>query len=124
MITDWQEFDGGEFLERRVRARVTMDTRLQIYLGKVAFEALGRPEAVKLLFDVGGSRIGVRPVPRGEKTFGVVRRRDGPYGYVRANTFCRYYGIKPEAPIEFKDVGIDTDGIMVLDLKTARRIRR
>ena len=126
MMTDWQEFNGGEFLERRVRPRVTMNAVGEIYFGKTAYEALGKPVAVKLFFDVGGSRIGVKAVPHGEKTFQIVHpiKAKGLYGHARAATFCKYYGIRPEARIEFQDVHVDADGIMVLDLKTARRLRR
>ena len=126
MMTDWQEYNGGEFLERRVRPRVTLNIDGGIYFGTAAYEALGRPEAVKLYFDVSGSRIGVKPVPQGEKTFKIVHPNGSTctYGHARAATFCKYYGIKPEARIEFLDVHIDADGIMVLDLKTARRVRR
>src|SRR5688572_11563709 len=98
MITDWQEFDGGEFLERKMRPRVTLNTSGELYFGKTAYEALGMPEAVKLYFDVSGSRIGVKPVPRGEKTFQIVRpnQSKATYGHARAATFCKHYGIKPE----------------------------
>jgi hypothetical protein len=125
MMTDWQEFDGGEFLERRVRPRVTLNIDGEIYFGKRAYEELGRPEAVKLYFDVAQSRIGVKAVPHGEKTFKIAfPSQSRMYGHARAATFCKYYGIKPEARIEFQDVTIDADGMMVLDLKTARRVRR
>ena len=126
MMTDWQEFQGGEFLERSVRPRVTLNTAGEIYFGKKAYEALGKPEAVKLYFDVGGSRIGVKPVPHGEKTFQIVHANQskGSYGHARAATFCKYYGIRPEARIEFQDVHIDPDGIMVLDLTKAKRVRK
>lgn len=124
MMTDWQEFKGGEHRERYKQMRVTMNIGCEIHLSMRAFAALERPKAVKLFFDVGGSRIGVKAVPAGEKTFEVVRRSEGPFGYIRAMSFCRYYGVKPEATIEFQDVSIEADGIMVLDLKTARRLRR
>jgi hypothetical protein len=105
---------------------VTLNVEGCFYFGRKAFEALGMPEAVKLYFDAGGSRIGVKAAESGEKTFKVVHSdpSNGRYGHLRASTFCRHYGIMPEARIEFQDVNIDPDGIMVLDLKTARRVRR
>lgn len=126
MTTDWQEYEGGQLSERYVRTRVTLNVGGEFYFGRKAFEALGMPEAVKLYFDVGGGRIGVKAVQSGEKTFKVVHSNpaNGVYGHVRAATFCRHYGIKPEGRIEFQDVDIDADGMMVLDLKTARRVRR
>ena len=126
MVTDWQEFEGGQLSERYVRPRVTLNIDGEFYFGRRAFEALGMPEAVKLYFDLGSSRIGVKGVQSGEKTFNVVQSKPskGRYGHLRAATFCKYYGIKPEGRIEFQDVRVDADGMMVLDLKTARRVRR
>lgn len=124
MMTDWQKFTGGEYKERYNRLRVTMNPSCEINLGMRAFEILGKPKAVDLYYDVGGSRIGIKVAMPGEKTFEVVRRSEAPYGRIRGASFCRNYRIRPEATIEFQDVHIDGDGIMVLDLKTARRVRR
>ena len=126
MIADWQEFEGGQVGERYLRTRVTLNVEGCFYIGRKAFEALGMPEAVNLYFDAGGSRVGVKAVPSGEKTFKVVQssQAKGRYGHLRAATFCRHYGIIPEARIEFQDVHIDADGMMVLDLKTVRRVMR
>ena len=63
MLAEWQEFDGGQIGERYLRTRVTLSIDGGFYFGRKAFEALGMPEAVKLYFDVGGNRIGVKPVP-------------------------------------------------------------
>lgn len=123
MMADWQEFKGGEYNERYKTLRVTMNKNGEINLGMRAFERLGRPAAVKLFFDAGGSRIGVKAVPPGEKTFEVVRRTEAHYGMIRGASFCRFYGIRPEGTIVFQDVEMDPDGMMVLDLKMARRLR-
>jgi hypothetical protein len=126
MMADWQEFDGGQMGERYLRTRVTLNAEGCFYFGKKAFEFLGKPDAVKFYFDAGGSRIGVKAVESGENTFTMLHSKPeyGIYGTIRAATFCRHYGVMPEARIEFQDVHIDPDGIMVLDLKTARRVRR
>jgi hypothetical protein len=126
MAIDWQEFEGGQMGERYLRTRVTLNVEGCFYFGKKAFEAIGMPEAVKLYFDAGGSRIGVKAAERDEKTFTMLHSKpeNGRYGILRAATFCRHYKIIPETRIEFQEVHIDQDGIMVLDLKTARRVRR
>ena len=125
MVTDWEEFDGGEYREQKLRMRVTLNASFNLYFGVNAFQVLGRPEAVKLFFDAADSRIGVKAVPPGPKTFRLVRATgEGDYFNARAYTFCKHYGIKPEATIEFQNVEISADGFMVLDLKTARRLRR
>ena len=125
MMTDWQEFKGGEHKTRYKFPRVTMSKSGEIRFGRRALEVLDRPRAVTLYFDVSRSCIGVKPVTPSETSFEMVRREDTSlYAYVRGSSFCKHYGIKPEASIEFVDVEMDADGIMVLDLKTARRLRR
>jgi hypothetical protein len=125
MLAEWQEFEGGQIGERYLRTRVTLSVDGGFYFGRKAFEALGMPEAVKLYFDVGGNRIGVKAAPVGDKTFKIVHSKPlkGRYGHLRATTFCRHYGIMPEGRIEFQDVHVEASGMMVLDLKTAR-VRR
>lgn len=126
MTTVWQKFECGQKGERYVRPRVTLNIDGVFYFGRKAFEALGMPDAVALYFDLDGGRIGVRAGQPGEKTFQMVHSKPskGRYGHLRAATFCRHYGIEPAARVDFQNVHVDADGMMVLDLKTARRMKR
>jgi hypothetical protein len=124
MMNDWQEFNGVAARFRRTRMRVTLTAGKDFYLNRVALEALGKPEAVRYYFDVSRSRIGIKPAPADIEQSVLVRKRDRDYGLVRAAHFCNYYGIKPENSIIFQDAHVDGDGMLVLDLKTARSIRR
>ena len=123
-MNDWQEFNGVAARFRRTRMRVTLTASKDFYLNRVALEALGKPEAVRYYFDVSRSRIGIKPAPVDIEQSVLVRKRDRDYGLVRAAHFCNYYGIKPEESIMFQDAHIDADGMLVLDLKTARRIKQ
>ena len=104
---------------------VTLSRDKDFYINKVALDALGDPEAVRYFFDVGRSWIGIRKEsPEIEQAFPLRKKMKGQGGLVRAAQFCNRYGIHPEVSITFQDVRVDADGMMILDLKTARRIRR
>ena len=82
MMAEWEEFEGGQLSERFVRTRVTLSVDGVFYFGKKAFESLGMPEAVKLYFDAGRSRIGVKPVESGDKTLALKLEEHG-YAWLR-----------------------------------------
>ena len=104
---------------------VTLSKDMDFYINKVALDALGDPEAVRYFFDVGRSWIGIRKEsPEVEQAFPLRKKVKGQGGLVRAAQFCSRYGIRLEDSIAFQDVRIDADGMLILDLKTARRIRR
>ena len=102
---------------------VTLTMEKDFYLNRVVLEALGEPKAVRYFFDVGRSRIGLRAESPEVEQAVLVRPR-GNQALARAGHFCTYYGIRPEGSITFQDVYVDNDGMLVLDLKTARRVRR
>ena len=104
--------------------RVTLTAGKDFYLNRLALEALGKPEAVKYYFDVSRSRIGIKAASPDAEESVLVRKRERDYGLVRAAHFCNYYGIKPEESIVFQDVHTDADGLLILDLKKAARVRR
>ncbi len=125
MISNWTAYEGGEHREKFRKPRVTLNPHKELYLGVKAVDLIGRPKAVRLYFDVAASLIGVMPVKEGtENSFPLHKIGKYTYAFVRAATFCNNFGIRPDARIEFQDVRIDPDGMMVLDLKTARRLRK
>ena len=106
---------------------VTLGKNKDMYFNAKALELLGQPEAVRFLFDTAQRLIGIRKEsPKVEQAFPIKRetRDSGTTGRLQASLFCTAYGIKPDYRIAFHDIHIDADGIMILDLKTATRIRR
>ena len=84
-------------------------------------ELIGSPKAVRFLFDVGLSRIGVRAVDPEEPHSFEVRKEKGTLSIVYGALFCDHMGIRPENTIEFQSVRVDDEGTLLLDLTTARR---
>lgn len=67
-------------------------------LNKAAYDAIGKPEAVQLLFDRQEQLIGLRPAARGDENAYVVRRQERSSTHlVAARTFTNYYDIDTSA---------------------------
>lgn len=124
MMQDWTEFTGTPRKVRMENPRVTLGKYKDIYLNLKAYEALGSPESIRFFYDTARSRIGLRKSsPEDNNAFPVKKEPGrGAGATVHAAYFCNNYGIKPDQTIEFTDITIDANGIMVLDLKTARSV--
>jgi hypothetical protein len=124
MMQDWTEFTGSPREVRRRNPRVTLSKYKDIYLNLKAYEALGRPERIQFFYDTARSRIGLRKSLHEDNNAFPVKKEpgSGSGATVHAAYFCNNYGIRPDRAIEFTNVTIDANGIMVLDLKTARSV--
>ena len=99
---------------------VTLGTKGEIVIVAKAFEKFGEPKAAVLLFDKVNSVIGILPSHRrAENAYPLIAKTNWRPGVVRANRFCRHYGIKFERTIAFNKPEIDGEGIRVLDLKAS-----
>lgn len=124
MMQDWTEFTGAPRKVRMENPRVTLGKYKDIYLNLKAYEALGCPESIRFYYDTARDRIGLRKSsPEDNNAFPVRKERgSGAGATIHAAYFCNNYGIKPERTIEFTNITIDANAIMVLDLKTARSV--
>lgn len=112
----WEESPVGPKTSNRLW--VTMDEKGAILLGAKAVDALKDPDWVVLMFDRLNSRIGVKPSDRyARNAYPVLRRSNGRHRVIRANSFCRFYGIRFGFVRAFTEIEIE-DGVMVLSLGT------
>jgi len=119
--TNWYEFKEDGHAKRRRTPRAALSKGRELRLNQKALELIGSPKAVRFLFDVQLSRIGVRPVdPEADHSF-AVRKIKGTSYIIAAALFCDRVGIRPEHTIEFQSVRVDEEGTLLLDLTTARR---
>jgi hypothetical protein len=117
MIRQWEEFQVGPG-NVGDELRVTLSRKGEIMVGAAAFEKLGRPEVAVLLFDKVNSVIGVSPSNKHAKNGYPLKVKTGAkHRVLRANRFCRHYGIKVDRTVAFNRPEIDEEGILVLDLK-------
>lgn len=95
--------------------RVSLNVRGVFTLNQLAYDELGKPDAVELLYDKEAHLIGLKPSDRTIKYSYEVRRQGENKSYlIGARAFCSYYGIDLTSTRRFDEVTI-IDGVMVLD---------
>jgi hypothetical protein len=124
VIRQWEEFQVGPNGDPE-DLHVTLSKKGEILVGARAFEKMKRPDAAVLLFDKVNSVIGLLPSHRrNANAYPLNEKPNAKYRVVRANRFCRHYGIKVERTVAFNKPEIDAEGILVLDLKATSVIGR
>ena len=134
MKKQWEQCKPGQKLGRWHAPQVTMDRRGDIQLSRVAWELLREPDQVLIFYDREREMIGIRPAhSQTPHHFPVLEH--GRHGGRRIRTlglsiFPRALGsaangragsiINLTHTIRFKNPYLDEDGMLTLDLKTAR----
>jgi hypothetical protein len=100
------------------RPYVTIQRRGTLALNDAAFDALGQPEAVELLYDAGRRIVGLNPVePTVEHAYPVRSAGANTYTRVIAGTaFTTHFGIPTEVSRRWP-ARLD-DGVLCIDLRT------
>ena len=125
-LKHWTRFQGQpNAYVRRDGLRVTLGPRGDIYLNVKAWEALGCPGAVELLFDRGRRVIGLVPTEAWQPNSFPVKHKIRAYGKViHASPFCQHFMIKPMRTALFNDIEIDDQGVMSLPLDSITAVTR
>lgn len=100
---------------------VSMNELGEIKMSRVTYQKIGSPEAFVVLFDPVNNRIGLRPAAKGTRNAyraGVEGQHGGRV--IRAFRMMQEFRIGLSETIRFHDAEIDEDGVLVLDLRTAR----
>ncbi len=123
MIARWTEFNGGPRRPSRESMHVTINGKGIVLFNRKAWESLGTPQAVTLLFDQTNDIIGIKPSPPDRPNAFPVK---GQYysRIIYAGTFCVHFGFDIERTMVFNEVELDEQGIMRLPLRTATAISR
>jgi hypothetical protein len=118
MRSRWETFEGTQYTQSSSTApRVTLGLKGTFFLNRFAYEALGSPTAVEMLFDGNERVIGLKPTdPRRRNAF--VIKPHGKRGYRRlsAAAFMKHYRIKNDRTILFENIDLDDDGVLLLDM--------
>jgi hypothetical protein len=126
MIKHWTRFPGrphGRF--RRDGVRVTMGPKGVIYMNEKAWDELGRPEAVEMMYDKLRRTIGLIPSDPDVPEAFPVKDKPGTRGKViSASAFCTHFLIKMMRTGLFNEVEVDSDGVMSLSLDTISAVSR
>lgn len=120
-IREWEEYDGGPRDRHKGRMHVTLNRRGMLLLNRTAYDALGRPDAAKLLFDRRRKIIGVRAAePNDLRPFTFKTYRNGSHRELQIHAFCVAYESVPTETIAFVNPTVDQNNILNLDLQNTR----
>lgn len=127
MMRKWTTFEGRQYSKTKSREpRVTLGAMSTFYLNGVAYEAMGRPTAVEMLFEGNENVIGLKPTdPAKRNAFRLRLHGKGNYWRLAASAFCKHFRIKAGVPtVMFEDVDLDDNGVLMLDLNKMIRVGR
>lgn len=118
MSRNWQEASVGAGVGRWAALYATMNPKGVIHISHRTYEKLGEPEAFRLLFDAANATIGMQPTRRVSKnSYPTIKKNPDRGRIVRAWAFYKEFKIKLHETVRFTDAEIDSDGILVLDLR-------
>ena len=125
MKADWIEVSRGDVAPRWAGYYASMNRKGQIAFNRVTHERMGSPEAVNILYDRVNNRIGLKPTSRAMRNaYPLIRWSNCGGRMVRALRVMTEFGIELPATVEFREVEIDQDGILILDLRLTRASAR
>ena len=121
MRANWSVCTRGDLTGQWSSIYVTVNRRGHIVIGKAAYQKMGEPKAFLLLFDSVNNRIGLKPTGLGIKN-AFPAAKSGRHGgrMIRAYRLLTEFGIVVKETLQFTDAEIDQDGVMILDLRSAR----
>ncbi len=121
MRADWQEVPRGDVMPQYSGIYVTMNPMGDIVMSKVTYQMMGEPKAFVILFDKVNNRIGLKPAALATKNAYPVRvSNKAGAKMVRGHRLTREHRIVLPHTVRFYDADIDEDGILILDLRTAK----
>ena len=125
MRPDWRELPRGDIRPEWAGMYVTMNPAGLIRLSKATYQRMGEPKAFVILFDLVNNRIGMKPAALTTRNAYPVRLQ-GSNGskIIRANRLIKEYRISLPMTVRFYDADTDEDGVLVLDLRTAKVSRQ
>jgi hypothetical protein len=121
MKREWKEISRDGKRAQWAGIYVTMNSKGTIVLNRAAHERLGEAAAFVLLYDSANNTIGLKPAAAMIRN-AYPSARSGRHGgrKVSAYRLITECGLHIKETLEFPDAEIDTDGILVLNLRTAK----
>lgn len=121
MKREWKEIKNDSTSAQWAGLYVTINSRGTIVMNRAAFEQAGSPTAFKLFYDPANNTIGMKPTV--EKMLNSFRvNRSGRHGgrKISAYRLLATCSLVIKETLEFTDAEIDLDGILILNLRTAK----
>lgn len=126
MKMQWSTFEGRPFGYKAKReVRVTLGQKGVFYLNGVAYDALGQPAAVEILYEGNRRIIGLKPVDlRKHNAFPIKIHGTGTYKRISAAAFCQHFRIKLRETVLFDGADLNDEGVMLLDMNRTITVGR
>ncbi len=121
MRREWKLVPRGDKRAQWAGIYVTLNSKGTIVINRAAVEKLGNAEAFVLLYDAANNTIGLKPTsPKNPNAYPA--GRSGRHGGKKISAFqlfteCR---IVVKETLEFPDAEVDREGVLLLNLRTAR----
>ena len=121
MKRHWREIARDNKRPQWAGVYVTMNSKGTIVMNREAYERLGAPAAFNLLYDSANNTIGLKPTAAAMRN-AYPALKSGRHGgrKVAAYRVITECGLHIGDTLEFPDAEIDQDGILVLNLRTAK----
>ncbi len=126
IANQWTRFSGRQHSRFVTDAlRVTIGPRGVIYMNEAAWEALGEPDAVEMMFDTARQVIGIQKCDGWLDGAFRVKPKSGTKGkIIHTSAFCMHFLIKMMRTALFNDIHVDQNGLMHLHLNTITAVGR
>ena len=115
----WEKFHGGPVCNRNAgqqEVRVTLNSRGQIYMNRLAHERFGSPKAVAIYYNREDDSIALEPTfERSGESFPLVKKQNG--WVIHASSFCRHHRIRVPTTERFLRPDIGSEGHLFLTLR-------
>ena len=125
MRADWIEIKRGDVMPQYTGIYATMNRQGDIVISRVTYEMLGSPKAFNILYDKTNNRIGLKPAALAAKNAYPARvSNHAGAKMIRGHRLTREHRIDLPHTVQFVGAQIDEDGILILDLRTAKESLR
>jgi len=115
---EWDEFKDTAARRFPDRLYATINPRGDFVINRKTFIAMNEPQAVVLLYDKSTRTIGVKRSRLDVPNAILVHTRHSRYNRVfRSKKFLEKHGIQLKQTVQFPTAEIDTDGVLILNLK-------
>lgn len=121
MKRNWRQIPRDDKRPQWAGIYVTMNNKGTIVLNRAAHERLGSPSAFLLFYDDANSTIGLKPTAVG-KQHAYPLTRSGRHGgrKLAAYRLIKECSLVIDKTLEFPDAEIEADGLLLLNLRTAK----
>jgi len=121
---NWENFDDGPVHTTKEQIHVTIRSTGKIFFNKRAWEALGSPDGVALMYDSRQKVIGVRPSALNRRETYFLRKKHRRFNgwEIAARNFCRRFKILPSETYAFTNVESIDGPILLLDLNEVQPV--